>query len=77
MENKTVAVIVIVVIIILLIAYAVTLFIMYDKKTVLFEPYVPVVPSNACQPLISVTLMSPEEIKARNEKLNAAKPPKS
>ena len=69
---KAVAVVVVFLVIASVVIYAIIMYELYKNSKWVFAPYVYQVPTNACQPLINVTQLTPDEIAARNALLKEA-----
>lgn len=65
--TATAAILTIVLLGVVVIGYAIVMYIMFKNKTYIFEPYTPNLPEGACNPLISVRKMTPDEIELRNQ----------
>ncbi len=57
-----------VIFVVIVIIYTIILFVTYSQDSWIFQPYVPVLPPNACEPLIAVIPLTEEE-KARQQEL--------
>lgn len=57
---------------IFIIIYVIIMFESYRLGVGLFRPYIPIVPTNACQPLIDVIKLTPEEVAKRAQLLKNA-----
>lgn len=72
MGSKGAIIAVMVILIVVVVIYLVVLFIDYSNQSWIFAPYEPEVPSNACQPLIQISKLSPEDQEYRNQILTEA-----
>lgn len=49
----------------MVVIYAVLMYVFYIKKIFVFEPFVPTIPANSCQPLINVIQLTPDQVAKR------------
>lgn len=69
---KAAALAVVVSLVVIVVVYIVTMYELYKKQYWIFAPHVHTVPSNACQPLINVTALTPDEKATRDALLKGA-----